>query len=139
MQVQPRQLYHQTPGKHQATGNMNGQNGLCERTSFSHGKVISDVITKASCSNTLTVRKEAFTPVLPLTNLSPTVPICLGANNLPDSSLNLSSEGDVSVLYFASLTQQDILAQTSQHCCHTENLERFLVLLCLAFFVNTGL
>lgn len=50
------------------------------------GKVINAVITKSSCSDILTVRKEAFTQFMPSTNFSP---VCLGASNLPDSSLNL--------------------------------------------------
>ena len=86
----PAQLYHQTPGRHQTLGNVNGL-----RTAYLKGHLFSEQSHQHCNHHVLLLKhphckKGGIHPSrAPSTNFSPIVSVCLGANNLPDSSLNL--------------------------------------------------
>lgn len=82
----PAQLYHQTPGRHQAPGNVNGL-----RTAYLKGHLFSGQ-SHQRCDHQVLLLKHPHSKkggAVPSTNFSPIVSIHLGANNLPDWSLNL--------------------------------------------------
>lgn len=106
---------------------------------FFQGKVISAAITECSCSNTLAARKEAFTQALSWTNFSTTVSICLGANNLPDSSLDLLfAERSLCSVFHQPNAAGDVYPGPKSCTLwpYRERVERLFVSLCLAVFLN---
>lgn len=114
------------------------ENSLLERTSFFRAKS-SAPRSECSCSNTLAARKEAFTQALSWTNFSTTVSICLGANNLPDSSLDLLfAERSLCSVFHQPNAAGDVYPGPKSCTLwpYRERVERLFVLLCLAVFLN---